>query len=268
MDPVRVTGDRSPVGPEHQVPVANGDSHSFPSRFALLYDTNNRQNATSSERERLGWGSGNLALVGFAPAMDTSAAPPMRLAVLASGSGTLLDAMATNGLPISLVMVDRHCAVEDVAARHGIDCIVIERTDFGDSFDRDGFTQRVVAALAEHDIDLVAMAGWGTILGPAAFAAMGHRIINTHPALLPAFPGWHAVRDALAYGVKVTGCTVHVATEIVDDGPILAQEAIPVLPDDDEATLHERIKAVERRLYTDTIRSLLDEGSHLLKDAP
>jgi phosphoribosylglycinamide formyltransferase-1 len=184
----------------------------------------------------------------------------MRLAVLASGSGTLLDAMASDGLPIALVMVDRHCAVEDVAARHGIPCVVVERTDFGESFDRDAFTARVVDQLAEHRIDLVAMAGWGTILGPAAFAALPGRIINTHPALLPAFPGWHAVRDALAYGVKVTGCTVHVATETVDDGPILAQEAVPVLAGDDESTLHERIKAVERRLYTDTIRSILEHG--------
>ncbi len=191
----------------------------------------------------------------------------MRLAVLASGSGTLLDAMATDGLPISLVMVDRHCVVEDVAARHRIPCVVVERTDFGDDFDRDGFTDRVVDVLIDQRIDLVAMAGWGTILGPAAFAALPGRIVNTHPALLPSFPGWHAVRDALAHGVKVTGCTVHVATETVDDGPILAQEAVHVLPGDDEATLHERIKAVERRLYTDTIRSILDRGA-VLDTAP
>ena len=187
----------------------------------------------------------------------------MRLAVLASGSGTLLDAMAADGLPIALVMVDRHCAVEDVAARRGIPCIVVERTDFGDEFDRDGFTRRVVDHLREHRIDLVAMAGWGTILGAEAFEALPGRIVNTHPALLPSFPGWHGVRDALAYGVKVTGCTVHVATELVDDGPILAQEAVPVLPGDDEATLHERIKAVERRLYTQTIRSILERGAVL-----
>ena len=93
------------------------------------------------------------------------------------------------------------------------------------------------------------MAGFMTILGRAAFAAFPERILNTHPSLLPAFPGAHAVRDALAFGVKVTGCTVHLATETVDHGPILAQEAVPVLPGDDEATLHERIKAVERRLY-------------------
>jgi phosphoribosylglycinamide formyltransferase-1 len=185
----------------------------------------------------------------------------MRLAVLASGSGTLLDAMAGAGLPIALVMVDRRCRVEEVAARHGLPCEVVERTDFGDGFDRDAFTDRVVAELWRHEIELVAMAGWGTILGPAAFAAFPGRILNTHPALLPAFPGWHAVRDALAHGVKVTGCTVHVATELVDAGPILAQEAVPVLDDDDEASLHERIKAVERRLYTETIRSVLERGA-------
>ena len=84
-------------------------------------------------------------------------------------------------------------------------------------------------------------------------------MINTHPALLPAFKGWHAVRDALAAGVKVTGCTVHVMTEDMDEGPILAQEAVPVLPDDTEATLHERIKEVERRLLPATIRRFAEE---------
>lgn len=183
----------------------------------------------------------------------------MSLAVLASGSGTLLDAMATAGLPIRLVMADRHCPVEDVAARHGIECRVIERTDFSDAFDRDEFTQRVIEQLRSADIEVVAMAGWGTILGPAAFQAFPGRIVNTHPALLPLFPGWHGVRDALAAGVKVTGCTIHIATEKVDDGPILAQEEVPVLDGDDEATLHERIKTVERRLYVETLRSFLED---------
>jgi len=182
----------------------------------------------------------------------------MRLAVLASGSGTLLDAMAGAGLPIDLVMVDRRCPAEDVAARHGLCCEVVERTDFSEDFDRDEFTERVVERLRAHRIDLVAMAGWGTILGRAAFEAFPGRILNTHPALLPSFPGWHAVRDAIEHGVKVTGCTVHVATEEVDAGPILAQEAVPILDGDDESTLHERIKEVERRLYVDTIRSILD----------
>jgi phosphoribosylglycinamide formyltransferase-1 len=185
----------------------------------------------------------------------------MRLAVLASGSGTLLDAMATAGLPIRLVMTDRHCPAEEVAFRHDIPCEVVERTDFSDAFDREAFTKQVVQVLQSHDVDLVAMAGWGTILGPAAFEAYPGHILNTHPALLPAFPGWHAVRDALAHGVKVTGCTVHVATERVDDGPILAQEAVPVLEGDTEASLHERIKEVERRLYTETLAAVLERGS-------
>lgn len=182
----------------------------------------------------------------------------MRLAVLASGSGTLLDAMAAAGLPIDLVLVDRHCAVEQVAQHHGLTLELVERTDFTGSFDRDAYTSRVLDRLGAHGIELVAMAGWGTILGAAAFAAFPGRIVNTHPSLLPAFPGWTAVRDALAHGVKITGCTVHVATEQVDTGPILAQEAVTVLADDDEATLHERIKAVERRLYVETLRSIIE----------
>lgn len=186
----------------------------------------------------------------------------MRLAVLASGSGTLLDAMATAGLPIDLVLIDRHCAVEQVAERHGLELGLVERVDFTEDFDREAFTERVVDRLRSADIDQVAMAGWGTILGASAFAAYPGRIINTHPSLLPAFPGWNAVREALAFGVKVTGCTVHVATEQVDAGPILAQEAVSVLPDDDEATLHERIKTVERRLYVETLRSIIEhEGA-------
>ena len=106
-------------------------------------------------------------------------------------------------------------------------------------------------------IDVVAMAGFMTVLSARLFEVYGDRVLNTHPSLLPAFPGAHAVRDALAYGVKVTGCTVHVATEQVDHGPILAQEAVEVLPGDDEGSLHERIKAVERRLYPATIEGFL-----------
>ncbi len=185
----------------------------------------------------------------------------MRLAVLASGSGTLLDAMADAGLPIALVVVDRPCAVEAVAERHGLRHERVERTDFGAGFDRVRYTDRVLDVLSIERIELVAMAGWGTILAPSAFEALPGRILNTHPSLLPSFPGWNAVREALSYGVKVSGCTVHVATEQVDVGPILAQEAVEVLADDDEASLHERIKTVERRLYVDTIRSILDTGS-------
>jgi phosphoribosylglycinamide formyltransferase-1 len=141
--------------------------------------------------------------------------------------------------------------------------VLLERPSFGPDFDREAYTAEVVAVLRDHDVDLVVMAGWGTILAPPMFDAFGGRILNTHPALLPAFKGWHAVRDALAAGVKVTGCTVHVATPEVDEGPILAQEAVPVEPGDTEESLHERIKAVERRLYVRTIREVLERGSVL-----
>ncbi len=102
------------------------------------------------------------------------------------------------------------------------------------------------------------MAGFGTVLAQAVHDAYPGRILNTHPALLPAFPGWHAVAEALAAGVSQTGTTVHLATLEMDAGPILAQEAVPVLPDDTEASLHERIKRVERQLYPDTIRRFVD----------
>jgi phosphoribosylglycinamide formyltransferase-1 len=185
----------------------------------------------------------------------------MRIAVLASGSGTILDAILGQGVPVEAVLVDRPCGATDVAERHGVAAVLVERTSYGDDFDRAAFTDRVVAVLDERHVDLVVMAGWGTIFAPSLFDAYAGRILNTHPALLPAFKGWHAVRDALAYGVKVTGCTVHVATAEVDEGPILAQEAVEVLPDDTEDTLHERIKAVERRLYVKTIREILERGS-------
>jgi phosphoribosylglycinamide formyltransferase-1 len=98
-------------------------------------------------------------------------------------------------------------------------------------------------------IDLVAMAGFGTVLAPSFHAAFPGRVLNTHPSLLPAFKGWHAVAQAIEEGVSESGCTVHVATEALDDGPILAQRRVAVLASDDESSLHERIKTVERELY-------------------
>jgi phosphoribosylglycinamide formyltransferase-1 len=117
----------------------------------------------------------------------------------------------------------------------------------------------VAATLVAHQVDLVAMAGFGTVLTQAVHTAFPGRILNTHPALLPAFPGWHAVRDALADGVSETGCTVHLATLEMDAGPILAQARVPVAEGDTEETVHERIKVVERALYPATIARALEE---------
>ncbi len=186
----------------------------------------------------------------------------MRLAVLASGTGSILGAIVDAGLEVALVLVDRPCRAIELAEVHGIDSVVVERSGYGASFDRTEYSSAVAAALVDRSIDVVAMAGFGTVLEQPFFERFGGRTLNTHPALLPAFPGWHAVADALAYGVKVTGCTVHVATLDVDAGPILAQAAVEILPDDDEASLHERIKAVERTLYPATIRRFVNELEH------
>ena len=183
--------------------------------------------------------------------------PSVRIGVLASGSGTILEAMLDRALPVIVVVVDRQCGAVEIAGRAGVEARVVEREDFGPDFDRVAYSKQIVDVLQEADVDLVAMAGFGTILDEPVFDAFRGRILNTHPALLPSFPGWHGVADALAYGVKVTGCTVHVATLDVDAGPIVAQEAVPVLADDTVDTLHERIKAVERRLYPDTLAAVV-----------
>ena len=185
----------------------------------------------------------------------------MRVGVLASGSGTILQAMLDRQLPVVVVLADRPCGALEIAGNAGIAAELVPRTDFSASFDRVAYTKEVVAALERHGVDLVAIAGFGTILSEPFVDSFGARTVNTHPALLPAFKGWHAVRDALAAGVKITGCTVHLVTEEVDSGPILAQEAVPVLDDDTEETLHERIKEVERRLYPDVIERLAREGN-------
>ena len=178
------------------------------------------------------------------------------IGVLVSGAGTILQAMLDAQLPVKVVVSDRACDAIGLAEAAGVRGVIVERTDFSKAFDRDGYTDSVVATLLDHDVDLVALSGFGTVM-PKAVASFPDRMLNTHPALLPAFKGWHPVRDALAYGVKVTGCTVHIVTEEMDEGPILAQEAVRVLPDDTEETLHERIKEVERRLFPQTIKEFI-----------
>ena len=186
----------------------------------------------------------------------------MRLAVLVSGSGTILRAMFDAGLPVTVVLADRPCAGLDLAEERGAAAELVDRRaygGFGEGFDREGFTATVAATLVAHQVDLVAMAGFGTVLTETVHTAFPSRILNTHPALLPRFPGWHGVRDALSAGVSETGCTVHLATVEMDAGPILAQKSVPVLAGDTEETLHERIKVVERALYPATVAWALAE---------
>jgi phosphoribosylglycinamide formyltransferase-1 len=185
----------------------------------------------------------------------------MRIGVLASGGGSNLEAILAAGLPVAVVVVDRPCRATELAEQAGVSAELVKRESFGGDFDRSAYTEHVVDALQRHEVELVVMAGFGTILEKQIHDAFPRRILNTHPSLLPAFPGWHSVEEALAAGVKVTGCTIHVAVPEVDSGPILAQEAVPVFDDDTVDTLHERIKAVEHRLYPDTIRRFMETSA-------
>ncbi len=185
---------------------------------------------------------------------------PPRLAVLVSGSGTILEAILRSGIAVEVVAADRDCRGLEVARSASVAAELVDRRDFGGFgplFERDRYSAVLAEALRAHEVRLVAMAGFGTVLGEPFHRAFPGRVLNTHPALLPAFPGWHAVDDALAAGASETGCTVHVATLEMDAGPVLAQEKVPVLPGDDAGSLHERIKEVERVLFPETIRRVM-----------
>lgn len=187
-----------------------------------------------------------------------------RVVVLISGTGTnlaaLLDAHGdpTYGARVVGVVSDRADATGLQRAREaGVATAVVASADFPDRAAWDAGLAQAVAVFAPG---LVVSAGFMRILGAAFLERFGGRVVNTHPALLPSFPGAHAVRDALAHGVKVTGCTVHVVDAGVDTGPIIAQRAVEVADDDDEASLHERIKVVERALLVDTVGRIARQG--------
>lgn len=189
---------------------------------------------------------------------------PARLVVLASGSGTLLqsviDATASKALDAAIVAVGSDVpgvTALERAERAGIPVFVQEPMAYAS---RDDWNLALTDRVASFEPDWVVSAGFMRILGATFVDAFAGRIINTHPALLPSFPGAHAVRDALAHGVKVTGCTVHLIDHGVDTGPILAQRAVDVRPDDDEATLHERIKVLERELLVQTLSQLIGDA--------
>ena len=182
--------------------------------------------------------------------------------VLASGAGTLLRSLmdaAVGDYPARVVAVgaDRDCPATEIAAAASLPSFTVR---LGDYPDRDAWDSAITAAAAKHSPDLVISAGFMKILGPQFLSRFAGRIVNTHPALLPAFPGAHGVADALAYGVKVTGATVHLVDAGTDTGPILAQESVPVLDGDTEATLHERIKVMERTLLVDVVAAIATEG--------
>ncbi|MET8835363.1 phosphoribosylglycinamide formyltransferase [Micromonospora sp. NPDC004540] len=194
----------------------------------------------------------------------TEPASVARLVVLVSGSGSnlqaLLDASVdpAYGAKVVAVGADRDGIVGlDRAAGAGVPTFVDRLKDHPS---REDWDRALTAHVAEHKPDLVISAGFLKLVGPHFLAAFGDRYLNTHNTLLPAFPGIHGPRDALAYGVKVTGATLFFVDAGMDTGPIVAQVAVPVLDDDDEETLTERIKSAERRQLVEQVGRLVREG--------
>jgi phosphoribosylglycinamide formyltransferase 1 len=187
---------------------------------------------------------------------------PARLVVLASGTGSLLASLleaAVGDYParVLAVGVDRDCRAVEIATAASLPTFKVRLADHPD---RDAWDAALTEAVAAHSPDLIVSAGFMKILGPQFLSRFCGRILNSHPTLLPAFPGPHGVAEALDYGVKVTGCTVHLVDAGTDTGPILAQQPIPVLDDDDEETLHERIKVTERELLVDVVAAVAAGG--------
>ncbi len=187
-----------------------------------------------------------------------------RLVVLVSGKGTnlqaLIDACRDPGYGAQVVAVGADRDQINGLARaekQGLPVFTVRLADYAS---RPAWDQALAEACAAYAPDLVVLAGFMKLVGPPFLAAFGGRCVNTHPALLPSFPGTHGVRDALAHGVKVTGCTVLIVDDGVDAGPIVAQASVPVADDDDEATLHERIKVTERALLAGTVGRMVREG--------
>lgn len=197
-----------------------------------------------------------------APEPPSEAPKPAGIVVLVSGSGTNLQALIdaasdpAYGVRILAVGADRDgIAGLARAERAGIPTFLCR---VGDHADRDAWDAALADAISAHDPVLVVSAGFMKLLGPKVLGR--HTVVNTHPALLPAFPGAHAVRDALAYGARVTGCTVHVVDAGVDTGPVLAQTPVAIEEGDTEESLHERIKSVERTLLVDVVGRAAREG--------
>lgn len=187
---------------------------------------------------------------------------PLRIVALASGSGTLVQSLIDNLDPavvsIAAIGADRECVALERGEKAGIPTFTVTYTP--GSTDRAQWNLDLIEAIEEFEPDLVVSAGFMRIIGESVVDRFAGRIINTHPALLPAFPGAHGVADALAYGVRVTGSTVHVVDSGVDTGPIIAQRSVEIEDDDTEDTLHERIKVVERALLVEILNAIARRG--------
>ena len=199
-----------------------------------------------------------------------------RIAVLLSGRGSnfeaLADSVSAGRIPhaeIGLVFSNREAVpgIEKARQRGLKTCVIPSK-----GLEREAYDRQVVAVLHEHKIDLVCLAGYMRLLSPYFIAAFPHRILNIHPSLLPSFPGLESQRQALEYGVKFAGCSVHFVDENLDAGPIILQAVVPVRDDDTEASLSERILHEEHRIYSEAVRVVLEsqykiEGRRVIQTA-
>ncbi|WP_365971002.1 phosphoribosylglycinamide formyltransferase [Thermosynechococcus sp. OHK43] len=200
------------------------------------------------------------ALVVPAAPENTPPCRPLRLGVLASGSGSnfaaLAEAIAAGELAAQiqvLIYNNPNAFVAERAKQWQIPSVLLNHRHYPN---RESLDAAIVETLKAYEVEWVVMAGWMRIVTPVLLNAYPQRVINLHPSLLPSFRGLHAVEQALAAGVKITGCTVHLVAEEVDSGPILVQAAVPVLPDDTPATLHARIQVQEHRILKQAIADI------------
>lgn len=192
----------------------------------------------------------------------TPTMPAVRIAVLVSGSGSnlqsILDAERSDEAFETVVVISDRPDVKALERAQAAD-VPAEVVSWGAYEDRDAFTKAICDVALRHGAEAIVCAGFMRILTPVLLERFPNRVLNIHPALLPAFPGAHAVEEALAYGAKVTGVTVHFVDEQVDHGPIIAQESVQVRPDDTPATLHARLQTIEHRLYPAVVKALAED---------
>jgi phosphoribosylglycinamide formyltransferase-1 len=193
---------------------------------------------------------------------------PLKLGILASGNGSNFEAVAQAiekgelNAQIQVLIYNNPGAKAAVrAANRGVEAVLLNHRDYKN---REKFDAQLVQALQQYDVEWVILAGWMRLLTPVLIDAFADRMINVHPSLLPSFKGIHAVEQALAAGVKITGCTVHLVCLEVDSGPILMQAAVPVLPDDTAETLHARIQIQEHRILPQAIALAAQRRSLIL----
>jgi phosphoribosylglycinamide formyltransferase 1 len=202
----------------------------------------------------------------ISPQISTSAIaptiPPLKLGVLASGSGSNFEVIASaienqqlNAQVQVLIYNNPDAKAASRAEKYGIPAILLNHRECKS---REELDAKIVKTLQEYDVEFIIMAGWMRIVTEVLLAAYPDKVINIHPSLLPSFPGICAVEQALAAGVKITGCTVHIARLEVDSGPILMQAAVPVFPDDNAETLHARIQVQEHKIMVGAIASIGD----------